>query len=313
MNDDESKEQPDDQTAGESEQSAEEPNEGEQPTEQSDDAPADSDQPATQSEEQPAEETDQAVDQSEEQPTDSDQPAEQAEEQPADSDQQTEQSDEQPAEDQPSDQAEEQPADSDQPATGASADDTLAFAGGAAAPAGGGGSGATKVSTRNLKVIAEFTQDGQKFIGDILIHVFESDNGQQGRLLFQTDGQYWQDTNKKGNVITTPMLRVGTSEVLIFAHARVALPSAGYQTMDTQDLKFPMPSGDTLRMKFDVGIGELDNKVNAPDANAAIAKVSQSPQLKGHLVLAPGLDAEPAGNQQFRVTGKFLSGDISLL
>ena len=310
MSDDEPK---DESTEDSEQQTDEQPTGSDQPAEQSDDAPADSDQPAAQSEEQPAEETDQAVDQSEEQPTDSDQPAEQAEEQPADSDQQTEQSDEQPAEDQPSDQAEEQPADSDQPATGASADDTLAFAGGAAAPAGGGGSGATKVSTRNLKVIAEFTQDGQKFIGDILIHVFESDNGQQGRLLFQTDGQYWQDTNKKGNVITTPMLRVGTSEVLIFAHARVALPSAGYQTMDTQDLKFPMPSGDTLRMKFDVGIGELDNKVNAPDANAAIAKVSQSPQLKGHLVLAPGLDAEPAGNQQFRVTGKFLSGDISLL
>ena len=310
MSDDEPK---DESTEDSEQQTDEQPTGSDQPAEQSDDAPADSDQPAAQSEEQPAEETDQAVDQSEEQPTDSDQPAEQAEEQPADSDQQTEQSDEQPAEDQPSDQAEEQPADSDQPATGASADDTLAFAGGAAAPAGGGGSGATKVSTRNLKVIAEFTQDGQKFIGDILIHVFESDNGQQGRLLFQTDGQYWQDTNKKGNVITTPMLRVGTSEVLIFAHARVALPSAGYQTMDTQDLKFPMPSGDTLRVKFDVGIGELDNKVNAPDANAAIAKVSQSPQLKGHLVLAPGLDAEPAGNQQFRVTGKFLSGDISLL
>jgi len=296
MSDDEPK---DESTEDSEQQTDEQPTGSDQPAEQSDDAPADSDQPAAQSEEQPAEETDQAVDQSEEQP--------------ADSDQQTEQSDEQPAEDQPSDQAEEQPADSDQPATGASADDTLAFAGGAAAPAGGGGSGATKVSTRNLKVIAEFTQDGQKFIGDILIHVFESDNGQQGRLLFQTDGQYWQDTNKKGNVITTPMLRVGTSEVLIFAHARVALPSAGYQTMDTQDLKFPMPSGDTLRVKFDVGIGELDNKVNAPDANAAIAKVSQSPQLKGHLVLAPGLDAQPAGNQQFRVTGKFLSGDISLL
>jgi len=310
MSDDEPK---DESTEDSEQQTDEQPTGSDQPAEQSDDAPADSDQPAAQSEEQPAEETDQAVDQSEEQPTDSDQPAEQAEEQPADSDQQTEQSDEQPAEDQPSDQAEEQPADSDQPATGASADDTLAFAGGAAAPAGGGGSGATKVSTRNLKVIAEFTQDGQKFIGDILIYVFESDNGQQGRLLFQTDGQYWQDTNKKGNVITTPMLRVGTSEVLIFAHARVALPSAGYQTMDTQDLKFPMPSGDTLRVKFDVGIGELDNKVNAPDANAAIAKVSQSPQLKGHLVLAPGLDAQPAGNQQFRVTGKFLSGDISLL
>jgi len=310
MSDDEPK---DESTEDSEQQTDEQPTGSDQPAEQSDDAPADSDQPAAQSEEQPAEETDQAVDQSEEQPTDSDQPAEQAEDQPADSDQPTEQSDEQPAEDQPSDQAEEQPADSDQPATGASADDTLTFAGGAAAPAGGGGSGATKVSTRNLKVIAEFTQDGQKFIGDILIHVFESDNGQQGRLLFQTDGQYWQDTNKKGNVITTPMLRVGTSEVLIFAHARVALPSAGYQTMDTQDLKFPMPSGDTLRVKFDVGIGELDNKVNAPDANAAIAKVSQSPQLKGHLVLAPGLDAQPAGNQQFRVTGKFLSGDISLL
>src|SRR5207249_3316120 len=98
-------------------------------------------------------------------------------------------------------QTDEQPTGSDQPAE--QSDDTLTFAGGAAAPAGGGGSGATKVSTRNLKVIAEFTQDGQKFIGDILIHVFESDNGQQGRLLFQTDGQYWQDTNKKGNVITT--------------------------------------------------------------------------------------------------------------
>src|SRR5213080_1443764 len=201
------------------------------------------------------ESTEDSEQQTDEQPTGSDQPAEQSDDAPADSDQPAAQSEEQPAEetDQAVDQAEEQPADSDQPATGASADDTLAFAGGAAAPAGGGGSGATKVSTRNLKVIAEFTQDGQKFIGDILIHVFESDNGQQGRLLFQTDGQYWQDTNKKGNVITTPMLRVGTSEVLIFAHARVALPSAGYQTMDTQDLKFPMPSGDTLRVKFDVG------------------------------------------------------------
>ena len=176
----------------------------------------------------------------------------------------------------------------------------------------GAGGGTTKGSARNLKVIAEFTEEDQKFIGEILIHVFESDNGQQGRLLFQTDGQYWQDTNQKGNVITTPMLPVASSEVLIFAHARVALPTTGYQTMDTQDFKFPMPSGDTLRVKFDVGVGEIEKKVNAPDANAAKAMVLQSPQLKGHLVRGD-LNAEPIANQQFRVTGKFLSGDISLL
>jgi hypothetical protein len=175
-----------------------------------------------------------------------------------------------------------------------------------------GGAGTMKVSARNLKVIAEFTEEGQKFIGDILIHVFESDNGQQGRLLFQTGGQFWQDTAQKGNVITTPMLRVATSEVLIFAHARVLLPTGDYQTMDSQDFKIPMPSGDTLQVKFDVGVGEIENKVNAPDADAAKAKVYQSPQLKGHLVKGD-LKVEPIGNQQFRVIGKFISGDISLL
>jgi len=257
---------------------------------------------------------------SEEQPTEGDQPAEQSDEQPTESDQpadeqqQAEQTEEQPADTgQPAQQLEEQPVDSDQPATAASADNTLAFAEGAASPDdGGGGGGGTKVSARNLKVIAEFTEEDEKFIGDILIHVFESDNGQQGRLLFQTGGQFWQDAVQKGNVITTPMLRVATSEVLIFAHARVLLPTADYQTIDSQDFKIPAPSGDTLRVKFDVGIGEIDNKVNAPDANAAIAKVLQSPQLKGHLVKGD-LKAESVGNQQFRVTGKFLSGDITLL
>src|SRR5207244_1731338 len=124
-----------------------------------------------------------------------------------------------------------------------------------------GEAGTTKVGTCNLKVIAEFTEEGQKFIGDILIHVFESDNGQQGRLLFQTGGQFWQDTTQKGNVITTPMLRVASSEVLIFTHARVSLPTGDYQTMDSQDFKIPLPSGDTLRVKFDVGVGEIENTV----------------------------------------------------
>jgi hypothetical protein len=291
--------QPDDDTP----QSDERPADSDQLSAQSDDAPADGDQPAEQSDEQPAEETDQPGQQSDDQSTgESEQPPEQSDEKPSDeSDQLAEQSD-QVAE------ADEEQADQGGGGSVGGADnlasDTVASAGGA---------GTTKVSGRNLKVIAEFTEEGEKFIGDILIHVFESDNGQQGRLLFQTGGQFWQDTNKKGNVITTPMLRVTTSEVLVFAHARVLLPNGDYQTMDTQDFKIPMPSGDTLQIKFDVGVGEIEKTINAPDADKAKAIAIQSPQLKGHYVLPPGLDAQPAGSQQFRVTGKFLSGDISLL
>ena len=120
---------------------------------ESEQQPTDSDQPAAQSDEQPAEQNDQSTEQSEEQPADSDQPAEQSEEQPTDSDQSTEQSEEQPTDsDQPAEQSEEQPAESDQPVeqsgeqpadsdqskASASADNTLAFAGGAASAAGGG-------------------------------------------------------------------------------------------------------------------------------------------------------------------------------
>jgi hypothetical protein len=291
---------------------------------ESEQQPADNDQPTVQSDEQSAEQTDQSTEQSEEQAADTGQQADQSEDQSAESDQAAEQSDEQASDsdqpagpsDQVADRAGEQADQGNGGAGSATEDvsgDTVAFARGAMSPAAGGGSGATKVSARNLKVIAEFAEEGNKFIGDILIHVFESDNGQQGRLLFQTDGQYWQDTNKKGDVITTPMLRVGTSEVLVFAHARVLLPNGDYQTMDTQDFKIPMPSGDTLQIKFDVGVGEIEKTINAPDADKAKAIAIQSPQLKGHYVLPPGLDAQPAGNQQFRVTGKFLSGDISLL
>ena len=101
--------------------------------------PDDSDQPSAQSDEQPAEQNDQSTEQSEEQPTDSDQSTEQSEEQPTDSDQPAEQSEEQPAEsDQPVEQSGEQSADSDQSKASASADNTLAFAGGAASAAGGG-------------------------------------------------------------------------------------------------------------------------------------------------------------------------------
>jgi len=276
-------------------QSGEEP--ADEPAAQSD-AVAGNDQP----DEQSTEGTDQVEQQSDDQPT-------------SEADQQTAEADVTPSDE--GDQPTEQPVQVAE-AGGEPADAGDGGGGGATqevasdAVAAAGGTGTTKVGTRNLKVIAEFTEEGQKFIGDILIHVFESDNGQQGRLLFQTGGQFWQDAVQKGNVITTPMLRVATSEVLIFAHARVLLPTADYQTVDSQDFKIPAPTGDTLRVKFDVGIGEIDNKVNAPDANAAITKVLQSPQLKGHLVKGD-LKAESVGNQQFRVTGKFLSGDITLL
>lgn len=241
--------------------------------------PAGNDQPTDQSDEQPTGQTDEAGLEAESQSTtESDQPTEQ-----------------------PVQVAE---ADADQTGEGDSG-----ASDGVAVPAGGG---TTKVGTRNLKVVAEFTEEGQKFIGEILIHVFESDNGQQGSLLFPTSGQFWQDTVHKGNVITTPALRVSTSEILVFAHARVLLPGGDYQTMDTQGSSVPLPAGDTLQLKFDVGVGEVDMKINAPDANAAIGKALQSPQLKGHLVKG-NLKAESAGNQQFRVTGQFLSGDITLL
>jgi len=124
---------PDDDTP----QSDEEPADSDQPAEQSDDQPT-NDQPAEQSEEQPAD--DQPEQQSDEQPAD-DHPAEQAEEQTSDSDQPAEQSDNEPADDQPAEQSEEQPADSDQSEASASADNTLAFAGGDASPGGGGGGG----------------------------------------------------------------------------------------------------------------------------------------------------------------------------
>ena len=102
--------------------------------------PADSEQSTEQPEEQPAE-SEQPSDQAEEQPSESEQPADQAEEPAAAEDQATEPS-KQPAEgDQPAEQVEEQPADSDQPATAATADETVAFAGGEESPGDSGGGG----------------------------------------------------------------------------------------------------------------------------------------------------------------------------
>jgi hypothetical protein len=224
---------------------------------------------------------------------------------------------------------EEQPSDSDQPVTSEGTDDTLAFADDTASSAGGdggdgGGTGggfgggepaddavaadSGSGSKRNLKVVAEFTQEGdQKFIGDIMIKVFESASGQQGRFLFPTGGQFWQSTASKGNTITTPLIRgVASSEVIVWAQTR-ASDGTNSQNMDW-GFAIPIPSGDTLQIAFDVDVGEVEKTVNAPDPNEAKAIVSQSSPLKGHVVF--DLDAQSIGNQQFRVTGKFYTGEI---
>ena len=157
-------------------------------------------------------------------------------------------------------------------------------------------------------MVAEFTQEGdQKFIGDIMIKVFESDSGQQGRFLFPTGGQFWQSTTSKGNTVTTPLIRgVASSEVIVWAQTR-ASDGTNSQNMDW-GFAIPMPSGDTLQVAFDVDVGEVEKTVNAPDANEAKAIVSQSAPLKGHVAF--DLDAQSVGNQQFRVTGKFYTGEI---
>ena len=286
-------------------QPEEQPAEGDQPAEQSEEQPAESDQPAEQVEEQSAD-SGQAAGEGEEQPTDSDQSAEQSEEQRADGDQPAEQSEGEVAEgDQPVEHPEEQPPESDQSTTSASADDTVAFAGGAASPAGGGGGG------HKLKVIAEFTEEGKKFTGEIKILLFEYDKkGMSSQVWAQKD---WQTPTRKeilirkGNVITTPLVRFTTSQLAITANARIILQRDTYQRM-SEEFVFPMPSGDTLRTKFDLGVRKVDQTVTAPTADLAKAKVSQLPQFKGRWV---SLDAQPIGNQQFRVTGRYATGTIS--
>jgi hypothetical protein len=293
-------------------QSDEETTESDQSSAQSDGSPTSSAEPneqaaegtdqaaeSEQSDEQVTDETDQTEQQPEEQPED--QPASESDQPAETSSDESDQFAEQP--DQVADLAGEQ-ADTGGAGTGTATDD---FADNTVATAGGKGGGTTKISGRNLKVIAEFTQEGdQKFIGDIMIKVFESDNGQQGRFLFPTGGQFWQSTTSKDKVIATPMLRVTTPEVTVWAQTR-ATDGTNVQNMDW-GFAIPMPSGDTLQVAFDVEVAEVEKKVNAPDEGAAKTAVTQSPPVKGHVVF--NLDAQSVGNQQFRVTGKFYTGDI---
>lgn len=289
--------EPDDQSTTDSQQESEQ-------------QPAEGDQPSA--EEQPAGQVDDSTEQAEEQPSEGDQSAEQAEEPAVTDDQATEPSQEQPADsDRPTNQADEQVAESDQ-TTDQSGDPTGKGGGGSgsgggsasggpaddAVPAGGGGGG------RKLKVIAEFTEEGKPFLGDIKILLLDYDkNGVSSQVWDQGN---WQDT-RTGNVVTTPLVRFTTSEVAITADARISYGMGSLQIIG-REFVFPMPSGDTLRTKFEIEIGQVDETVSAPDEDQAKGKVFLMSKFRDKSI---SLDARALGNQKFHVTGKYATGGIS--
>jgi len=289
MSDDE----PKDESTDDSEQQA-----GEQAT--------DSDQPAGQPEQQSVE-SDQSAEQPEDQAATSDESAEQLVEQPAESDQTTEQSEGQPS------------AESD-PSAGQSDEATGGDDGGGGSGGGVGGPADDAVAAdagKKLQVTAEFTQEGgQKFFGDIKISVYEWDEqkGQQGGSMFGGDVQDWQlFDDKKPSSITTPMLRVTSSAVRIYADARVPGAAPTPQMSMSAVFDFSIPKGDTLLAKLDVEVGKVDETVTASNADEAKGKVIKLPQFAKKPLIQ--LDAKPIGKQtppQFRVTGKVYTGHISL-
>ena len=285
--------------------------------------------------EEPKEEsTDNSDQQPEEQPNDSDQAAEQSEEQPVESDQASDQSEELPAaESGQTPQVEQQPAGNDQPAEQSGGG---GGGGGSGGGVGGGGPADDAVAAdsrqkRPLRVIAEFTQEGKKFIGDTTLDVSEWDDVKRepGKSRFP-NVPFFQDTaGPKGNVIDTGPISGGVpgEEVLIRPDARVYLAEAVQSTGEilyqycSRSFVIPMPSGtDVLPVKFDVEVRNVDPQTVTVDKkmldkvpggteeDAAKNLVRQSPQLKGHSTF--DLDATPLGNHKFRVTGKYLTGDF---
>jgi len=204
-----------------------------------------------------------------------------SEQQPADSNQLSAQSDEQAAQqsDEFAQQSEEQLGDSDQLATSAGDTDAVASAGG-------------DRSKRNIRVIATFTQEqGKKFNGDIQIQIFEWDNGQKGQFLFPTGSQgVFQPTGSQGNVIDTGMLPdIPDAKIVISARARVLVdvgPSGEVLQNIDQTFVIPLPSGDTLRVIFDVHAEDTDRTFDAPNALAATNLFRES--VGKRLVLPPG-------------------------
>src|SRR5205814_822074 len=133
------------------------------------------------------------------------------------------------AEDEPKDessddserQSEQQPADSDQPATAASADNALAFAGGEASPGGGGGGGGAGVpgstKTTKIQVIAIFMTNSVSSpfrAGEISMMVF---GGAKGNLLWKPGSMNQQQKltyqfASKNNVISSGSLTVSPGD-----------------------------------------------------------------------------------------------------
>jgi hypothetical protein len=177
------------------------------------------------------------------------------------------------------------------------------------ASGGDAGSGRVTKVTYNLRVIATFTQEkSKKFIGDIRINVFD---GKAGPLRFPADDPAGY---LNGNVIDTGLLRdLSGSEVYVNAYARVVVEvdSSAPTGVVYQDINrgfvIPKPtSGDTLEVTFNVDVAEATKPFKAANALAAEDMFRQS--LKGYLVLT--MDAQAIGKQQFRVTGKYYSGEI---
>jgi hypothetical protein len=274
---------------------------------ESEQQPVDSDQTIAQSEEQSTEQTDQSTQQSDQEPVDGDQPADQSQEQPAEADQAVVKAEEQPSgidesveqvdQSGKADQTAEQPADANQAATSEGEDDAVAL--------GGGHGDTAKTSAHNVRVIAEFTEGGEKFLGEIKLLLFAYNNTGVSTQLW--DQGRWQAAVVSGNVITTPMVRFTTSQLAITADARVFFGAGSYQVMGGEFV-FPVPSGDTLRTKFDVGVAKVDETVTAPDVDIAKGKVFQMPKFRGKFV---SLNAQSAGNQQFHVKGKYNTRTIT--
>jgi hypothetical protein len=151
-------------------------------------------------------------------------------------------------------------------------------------------------------VTAKFTQENQKFIGDIQISVNEYNDKGVGRKIYDMD---WQDA-LKGNIIATPIPRPVTKEFVIKAYARALLPTGDYQMMDGQYM-YDTPNGNALQTEFRVMVTTWTAMVNAPDAEKAKGAFYRT--LPGRAVDI--LKIEPIAKQQFRITGRYPIGSIS--
>jgi hypothetical protein len=292
-----SSDEPNDESATDSQQEAEEqPVDSDQPSAQSDDQPADSDQPADQSDEQPAQQADQREQQAEDQPGEGDQPAEQTEETPAESDQAAE-------------QPKEQPVDTDQADTAATADDTVAFAGGAPSPAGGGGAGGKgSGKTNKVQVIAIFMTNsgGSRFrAGEISMKVFD---GAKGNLLWkpgsmnQQQKLTYQDAAMTSNVIHSGSLTVSPgNSVKVELLVRLLgpdheldpeIPQVDFGTA----ARFEVPTGATLTVAVDIETTRKEFTVDAKDEISAgdAARRMLASKEEVHLALVDSaLEVEP--------------------